>query len=266
MIRLKNLYFYTCSIAVYNFQGPLQTNMKPLLFICMLITVFCSCTKTDNSSVNAVCTDSCTTVQGRFLTGNSEPIRGLSLEIRSESRPTLGLGQTTIRKLATGQTDNNGFYAFTFSLKRGEYGESNRYLLLKADYDRSSFLPVPWYDLYGTDEIVPVRGRKDTTVTMNYFLASKAQLRLQLNNFTPSATADSFYILPVYYNVGYSGSQVTETQFFVSSQTNNEKIVPVAGNQQNKISIVRKKNGVRTVRDTTVFTPTNQTTTLTLNY
>src|SRR4029078_6120601 len=100
--------------------------MRTLLLSFLLLTLLRSCTKTDNSSVNVPCTDSCTTVQGRFLTGNNEPVTRISLEIRSESRPTLGLGQTTIRKIATGKIDNNGFYSFTFYLKRGEYGIFNR--------------------------------------------------------------------------------------------------------------------------------------------
>ena len=240
--------------------------MRPLFFSCLLTTLLWSCTKRDNSFVNALCTDSCTSVQVKFVTGNNEPIAGLSLEVRSESRPTLGLGLTTIRKIATGKTDNNGFYSFTFSLKPGEYGEYNRYLFLKVDYDRTKFLPIPWYDQFGTDEIIPVRGRRDTTVAMNYYFASKAQLRLQLNNFMPASATDSFYILPVYHDVGYDKRQATEPQFFVATQTNNEKVIPISGNQQNKISIVRKKSGIRTVRDTLVFTPTNQITTLTVNY
>ena len=249
-----------------SFSKPLQTNMK-LLFSCLLLTTLLwSCTKRDNSSVNDPCTDSCTTVKGRFLTGNNEPIAGLSLEVRFEGRPTLGLGQTTIRKIATGKTDNNGFYAFTFSLNPGEYSKYNRYLFLKVDYDRTRFLSIPWYDQFGTDEIIPVRERRDTIITMDYYFASKSQLRLQLNNFTPLSSADSFYILPIYHDVGYNKKQATEPQFFVAAQIANEKIISIAGNQQNKISAVRKKSGVRTVSDTLIFTPANQTTTLTLNY
>src|ERR1700752_2216209 len=110
--------------------------MKLLYPVLLLAILQWSCTKTDNSSLNVPCTDSCTIVQGRFTTGNNEPIAGLYLEVRSEIRPTLGLGQTTIRKIATGMTDNNGFYSLSFSLKAGEYGEYNKYLFLKVNYDK----------------------------------------------------------------------------------------------------------------------------------
>lgn len=241
--------------------------MRSLLFSFVLATILWSCTKRDDTFLSVPCTDSCTTVRGRFQTGNSEPIPGLPLEVRFESSPTFGLGQTTIRKIATGKTDNNGFYSFTFSLKPLEYSEHNRHVFLTVNYDKTSFLPIPWYDQYGTDEIISVRsGKRDTTIVMDYYFASKAQLRLQLNNFTPSSTTDSFYIRSVYHEVGYDKRHVTEQQFLLATQSSNEKVIPIAGNQQNKISVVRRKGGTRTVSDTMIYTPTNQTTLLTLNF
>ncbi len=240
--------------------------MKLLFFFPFFICIAWSCTKHDNSSLNAPCTDSCTTIQGRFVTGNNEPIAGVSLEMRSEAKPTLGVGLTTIRKIASGKTDNNGFYSFTFSLKRNEYGVYNHHIFLKTDYNKTNFLTVPWYDQFGLDEIVPIRNRRDTTVTMNYYLARKASLKLQLNNFIPASTSDSFYIIPIYHEVGYDKNRTTHSQFLVATQTNNEKNISIAGNQQNKISVVRKKMGVRTVSDTIIYTPTNQTTSAIFNY
>lgn len=240
--------------------------MKLILFYFLLTIFLLSCTKNDTSNVNAPCSDSCTTVQGRFWTGSNEPISGLSLEVRSERRPTLGLGQTTIRKIATGNTDNNGFYSFTFSVKPEEYGRANTYLFLSVNYDKTRFLSIPWYNQFGTVEIIPIRVRRDTTLKMDYYFASKAHLKLQLNNFIPVSIADSFYILPVYHDVGYNKEQVTEPQFFVATQVINEKVISIAGNQQNKISVVRKKSGIRITSDTLIFTPTNQITNVTFNY
>lgn len=240
--------------------------MKTLFIYCLLTIVLLSCKKTDKSSLNEVCTDSCTTVQGRFLTGNNEPIAGISLEIRSESRPSLGLGITTIRKIAAGKTDNNGYYSFVFSLKPGEYFPNNRYVFLKAAYDSSRFLPIPFYDLAGSDEFISVLARRDTTITMDYYFASKARLQLRLNNFVPASSADKFYIDPIYYDAGYNRSKTTTPQFFDATQINNEKTILVSGNQLNKVSVVRIKSGITTVSDTMIFTPTNQTAFLTLNY
>lgn len=240
--------------------------MRHLIFFFLLTGFLWSCTKKDNSTLNGVCNSSCTTIQGRFLTGTNEPIIGLSLKVRSEIRPTLGLGQTAIREIASGKTDNNGNYTFTFSLNPEEYGRSNAYLFLSITYDKTKFLSIPWYDLFGSDEIIPIKKKRDTIVIMDYYLASKAQLRLQLNNFTPLSSADSFYILPVYQDVGYKKEKATQPQFFVAIQPTNEKVIEIAGNQQNKISVVRIKSGIRIVRDTLIFTPTNQTTILSINY
>lgn len=66
---------------------------------------------------NSLCIDSCTLVQGRFITANNEGVANIPIEIKSEVRPTLGLGQTTIRRIASGTTDNNGFFSLKFGLK-----------------------------------------------------------------------------------------------------------------------------------------------------
>ena len=88
------------------------------------------------------------------------------------------------------------FILLPFPLQPGEYGASTRHLLMTIHYNRNRFLLIPWYESFRPEEDVYVGRRKDTTLTMDYYFASKAQLRLQLNNFTPASTADSFYTLP----------------------------------------------------------------------
>lgn len=239
--------------------------MKPFILILIITGIF-ACRKVDTTWLNAPCYNSCTTVQGRFVTGDNEPIANVSLEIYTRSPGSEFSQSRIVRKIASGKTDNDGNYSFTFGLNGNEYGSGFYHLKLNVKYDKARFLPIPWYDRWSTEEFIPVGLRKDTTVIMDYYLPSKAQLRMQLNNFMPTTTADSFYILPLYHDVGYDKRQTTETQFFVASEVNNEKLIPIAGNQLNKISLVRNKNGIRTVQDTIVYTPTNQITNLTLYY
>jgi len=92
-------------------------------------------------------------------------------------------------------------------------GESNRYVILKFNYDKTKFLSIPWYEQAGTDEIIRFE-RKDTTARIDYYFANKAQLRLQLNNFTSQSMTDSFYIMSVYHDVGYNKDLETQPQFF----------------------------------------------------
>jgi hypothetical protein len=119
-------------------------NVKMLLAFAALLNTINACTKRiDSTRDNNPCTDSCTIVQGRFVTGDNEPIRGVPLKIQSEIKPTLGLGQTTIRKIVTGKTDNNGFYSLKFGLNEQEYGLSAKAVVsLHFNYDKFSFQPV----------------------------------------------------------------------------------------------------------------------------
>ncbi len=97
--------------------------VKSFLSLLVVSALINSCTKTDKSMFNSLCKDSCTVVQGRFITGNNEGVANIPIEIKSEVRPTLGLGQTTIRRIASGTTDNNGFFSLNFGLNPREYGQ-----------------------------------------------------------------------------------------------------------------------------------------------
>ena len=238
--------------------------MKYLLVIVWMTLLLGSCTKRDNSRLNVACTDSCTTVMGRITTGNNEPVADLHLEVYWEDKPPSGLGTTTIRKLAAGETDNGGNYSFTFRISADDY-HRKPYVKMDVGYDTKRYLSIPWYD-YGWDEIAPLRSRKDTTVIMDYYLASKAWLRIRFNNFTASSTADSFYILPVYHDVGYNRTQETIPQYFSATAKTSEKTIEIAGNLQHTITVIRKKNGVRTATDMFVYTPEGKTTDLFADY
>src|SRR5664280_555328 len=122
--------------------------MKPILtfFITIVFTISCF-KKTDNSQFNTPCFDSCTIVQGKFITGNNEKNENLPIEIKSVVKPTLGIGVTTTRNIASGKTDNNGFFSLKFGLKQNEYGQmSNALVSIYFNYDKSKFVPVTWYD------------------------------------------------------------------------------------------------------------------------
>ena len=238
--------------------------MKYLLVVVLMALLLGSCTKRDNSRLNVACTDSCTTVMGRITTGNNESAADVYLEVYWEDRPPSGLGVTTIRKLASGKTDNGGNYSFTFRLSADDY-RRKAFVKLDLVYDKNRYLPIPWYDA-GWDEFVSLESRKDTTVIMDYYLASKAWLRIRFNNFTPSSSADSFYILPVYHDVGYNRTQVTFPQHFSATTKTSEKTIEIAGNLQHTITVIRKKNGVRTTTDMFVYTPEDKTTDLFVDY
>ena len=63
-----------------------------------MLTIFYSCIKTDKSIPDAPCTDFCTIIQERFITGNNEGIarkRKNSINPSSTSIISIPSGQTT---------------------------------------------------------------------------------------------------------------------------------------------------------------------------
>ena len=239
--------------------------MKSFLSLFIFCTLVNSCTKTDKSMFNNICTDSCTIVQGRFITGSNEGIANVPIEIKSEIRPTLGLGQTTIRRIASGTTDNNGFYSLKFGLEKREYGQiADAHVSIYFNYDKSKFVPVTWYESFGADELLGPFIRKDTTITANIFLASRTKLKVRLENFVPIQTGDNFSVITSC-GVGLdrhysSGGYIEATQ----AVTENE--IDACGNEQTTVIIRKRKNGVSSSTSTTISTPTGQTIAVTYAY
>ena len=239
--------------------------MKKILSLLSISTLLWSCTKTDKRMFNTPCTDSCTIVQGRFITGNNVGIASVPIEIKSEIRPTLGLGQTTIRRIASGTTDNNGFYSLKFGLEKREYGQmADAYVSIYFNYDKSRFVPVTWYESFGAVELLGPFIRKDTTITANIFLATRSKLKVRLENFVPIQAGDNFSVITSC-GVGLdrhysSGGYIEATQ----AVTENE--IDACGNEQTTVIIRKRKNGVSSSTSNTISTPTGQTIAVTYAY
>lgn len=226
-----------------------------LFFI--LLPLLLSCTKTDRSQYNAPCTDSCTTLQGRFITGNNEGVANIPYEIRSESRSTLGMGPTVIRLIASGKTDNNGFYSSTFALQPREYGATrNATLLIKFPFDKNRFLLIDWYEMFGSQESLDPLSRKDTTVTADIYFTSKGKLKVRLENFVPLQTNDEFFVVTTCW-AGMDRQQRTGARL-QAAQTTTEGVIDACGNEQTTVLIGKRKNGVYTTTTSTIYTPTGQ--------
>lgn len=215
--------------------------------------------------LNNPCTDSCTIIQGRFITGNNEGVANLPIEIKSETRPTLGLGLTTIRRIASGTTDNNGFFSLKFGLNKREYGQmADAYVAIYFNYDKSRFVPITWYESFGTDELLGPFARKDTTINANIYLTSRSKLKVRLENFVPIQTGDNFSVIT---SCGaglerhYSSGGLIE-----ANQPVTENEIDACGNEQTTLYIRKRKNGVTSSTSTTISTPTGQTIAITFVY
>ena len=187
------------------------------------------------------------------------------VEIKSVFKPTLGIGISSTRNIASGKTDNNGFFSLKFGLNPNEYGQTaNTYVSLYFSLDKSKFEPITWYDNFGTDEFLGGFRRKDTTLDVNIFFASIAKVKVTLENFVPIKTGDKFYV-ETSCAVGLNRhlSQNDEVDAF---QKQTEKEIYACGNEQTKFFIIKVKNGVFIETDTTVYTPTGQTVPIKFSY
>lgn len=240
--------------------------MKSSLLTASLIIFFLSCTKTDTSLFNATCVDSCTTVQGRFITGNDEGIANISYEIRSEIKPTSGIGQTTIRKIASGKTGNNGSFSSTFGLVKREYGEmADASVSIYFDYDRTKFVLVDWYESFGAAELLGgFRRRRDTTITANIYLTSRSKVKIRLENFTPIQAEDVFSVITTC-GAGLD-RHYSSGGFVEATQAVTEKEIDACGNEQTTVIVRKRKNGVSSSSSATIATPTGQTVAVTYIY
>jgi len=239
--------------------------MKNILSILTLMMMFWSCTKTEESSINKPCFDSCTTVQGRFITGNDEGIANIPIEIHAEIQPPSGIGQTTIRKIASGITNNNGFYSLKFSLLQREYGQmTSAVLSINFSYNKLKLLPVSWYENYKTAEFLGPLDRKDTTITANIFLASRSKLKIKLENFVPLQVGDGFSVIT---SCGVGLERHYESGGFIeANQPTTEQEVDACGNEETTVIVRKTKNGISSSTSTTILTPTGQIVPITFTY
>jgi hypothetical protein len=214
--------------------------------------------------LNTPCTDSCTTVQGRFITGNNEGVSNVAYEIKSEIRPTLGLGQTTTRRIASGKTDNDGFYSSTFALQKREYGlMADAPVSIHFNYNKAAFVPVSWYESFGANELLGFT-RKDTTITANIYLTSRSKLKVKLENFVPLQSGDIFSVITSC-SAGLD-RHYTCGGFIEATQAVTEKEIQACGNEQTTVIVRKKKNGVYSSSTTMIATPTGQTVAVTFTY
>jgi hypothetical protein len=239
--------------------------MKNILSLLIISILLLSCTQTDKSMFNTTCTDSCTVVQGRFITGNNEGIANVPIEIKSEIRPTLGLGQTTIRRIASGKTDNNGFYSLKFGLQKREYGQmAAANVSIYFTYDKARFVPVRWYEDFGSQESLGPFARKDTTINANIFLTTRSKLKVRLENFIPIQAGDNFSVITSC-AAGLERLRSSEG-FLEASQAVTEKEIDACGNEQTTLYIRKRKNGVTSSASATISTPIGQTISVTYAY
>jgi hypothetical protein len=252
--------------------------MKKSILLLLILNIY-SCSKIEDET-NNICLSNCTILQGKFITTNNIGIEGIKVSLSYKSFGTLGTFNYT-RLIAETQTDENGKFYQEFYVKENELGnlangcfivdfddanlDSNEYIL--SGYRIETTTP-PLEAFYSINS-------RDTIIGNTYYLPKKTDIKVILNNFNPLKEGDYFEVATFYpfgpsittnnflnseYATGFSGG----SGMFKADGINSKLNPFVADNEENIIQITRRKNGVFTKENISVFVPINNT--LELNY
>lgn len=260
--------------------------MKNLITVFVLLLFFTSCEKTEDDTDNN-CTSNCATLSGKFVTLNNVPVSNIKVSLKYRiSGGELGGGYT--RKIVSTKSDQSGNFYKNFFIKDNELGNiANGYF--QVDIDDSN-IDVNQYirtnNLMGNTsihntisdigfEVYSITNR-DTIIDKTFYIPKKAYIKVNLNHFLPLQADDYFEVQTLYpfgpkigvntylnseYATGFSGYENWR-----ATNLNNLFNVFVAEGENNVIRVLRRKNGVNTSEEFTIFIPTNNTITLTYNF
>lgn len=247
----------------------------------LLILTFYGCSKIDDDT-DDVCNLNCTTLQGRFVTLNDVGVKGVKvfLKYRISRGP---LGSSSTRLITETKTDDYGNFHKEFYIKDSELGDTaDGYF--KIEYDDTN-LDVNKYILSDNQignttqplgQAIYSISSRDTIIGNTYYLPKKSYIAVNLNNFVPIQDGDYFEVRTRYPFGAYIGNNdLLDTEYstgfsgwgtFQASELNTQLNPFVAENEQNIIRIARRKDGVNTIEDFTVFIPSDNSIELTYEY
>ena len=215
-----------------------------LAYLALISLLLTSCFKRDELEVNQPCTANCITLSGTIKTGQNSatPLANASIELGWE-KPGVLIGNPG-RLIATGISDRNGNYSFTFQPEEEELSSGKYYL--RVSKDQYHEVTNPYYDI----ETI------DTTYNFDIHLPSTAQLVIRFKNFNPESENDYFSVTPRFdaYGSNTQGISMADlegvqknTWFDLQDGSFNEFVLSgeTAGSQYTYFNILIKKEGVR---------------------
>ena len=255
--------------------------MKNIITILIILLVFTSCEKNEDD-LKDVCTENCTTLSGKFISANNEPVANITVTLNYRISGG-GFGGGSTRKIVKIESDKNGNFYKNFYIKDSELGNTAMgYFDIGID---DSKIDVNKYirtdNLIGTTTMIIGKSiyaitNRDTIINFTCYFPKKTYIKVNLNNFTPQQVDDSFEVRTLYPfggNVGYNefldspyGTGFSGYGNWTAKNLNNNLNVFVAEGEKNIIRIIRRKNGVGSSEDFEVNVPPNNSIELTYDY
>lgn len=211
--------------------------VKSCFGIILGVLIFIGCSKKEDDLVSQNCETNCTEIVGKIMTDHgSTPITNLELTVIWDNTPHLGGG--VIRTKAITRTDDQGNFNLKFFIRDDEL-EAGGFRLSYEQLDSNDYLRT---DLNGISLLQIAR---DTTLTVNHNVPKKAFLNLTLLNLDQVQQGSSFstefsYPRPT----GFSQSIDGQVNGW-NSQSEQNNLLEIAGNQPIELKIYRNINGVQ---------------------
>ncbi len=212
-----------------------------IVYLLLLTLLVISCNDDD---VNEECIEDCVTFQGKISSGlnSMDPVEDAELSFEWNSPGII----SNSRIIATGLSDSDGSYTFTFSPQDGELLEGKFKLFSK----KNDF----WKSSKTHQEIVEIDGNYDLSVHM----PSKSQLKLLLKDFDPIHETDVFSVIPYFEDYGSETRDVI--RLYDNEQQQRNPVFDIddspfnilelesegVGDQYTYFSVLKIKNSVRT--------------------
>ena len=252
--------------------------MKKLIPVFILFSLLTSCEKTENDSSN-VCTSNCTTLNGKFITLNNQPVQNIKVSLKYVRSNELAYFE---RKIINIQSDQNGNFNKDFFIKDNELGITDGIFQVEIDdsnIDINKYIRTNNLIGGGSQDIGFVINRifnRDTIIDKTFYIPKKAYIKVNLNNFVVQQAGDKFEVQTLYpfgqkigfnpflnseYSTGFSGYDN-----WIASNVNNNLNVFVAEGETNIIRINKIKNGIGSSQDFEINVPPNNTIELTYNF
>lgn len=231
---------------------------KFILAILFGLFLSISCSKEEDDLDSQNCVTNCTEIVGKIMTDNGiTPISNLKLTVQWDNIPYLGSG--TIRTKATTKTDSDGNFYLKFFIKDDEL-EKGVFRLFYEPLDDNKYLRT---DLNGISLFQITR---DTTLTKNHNIPKKAFLNLSVLNLDQIQSNDSFMTEFSYPGPSEFSQSIGGEVIGWNSESDQNHLIEIAGNQPIDLKIYRKINDVSTTEIETIYFDAGTTSDYTIDF
>lgn len=220
--------------------------LKTAFVIGISVIMTQTCIQDVETGINQPCTTSCIQIQGRFTTEDGTVgISGLPVKLRWRGG---GRFEGKTRTIASDRTDEDGYYAFSFTPREEEPEKGS--FSVTFDPVSAYYAEENYFELFNLNP-------KDTTVIRNYHIPLKASLKIVITN-PEQFTGTDYLHCSVSYQFDAPEHKVFKVSGALDTRYNklDESTFDAAGNQYTYVDILKKKGDLlESIQDSVIVAP-----------